>query len=295
MDERRTILIVDDVSQIRKILRYNLEEEGYDVIDADSGEKAIEYASENMPDLIILDIMMPKMDGYEVLRRLRESDITKHIPVIFLTAKAQRKDVLKVIEAGGNDYVVKPYNFEELHRKIEKLIGYRALAAIMITDIVGFSEDMEKDEERTYSKLLTHNEIIRRKISKNRGREIKTIGDSFLVRFKSAVDAVKAAINIQNELLEYNKDKEKFNQILVRIGIHIGDILIMDNDVFGSGVNIASKIEPLAEPGGICISADVYNFAKKALDIKVSSLGKEKLKNIEDPPEVFKISITPKS
>lgn len=295
MHDKKTILIVDDVSQIRKILRYNLEEEGYDVIDADSGEKALEYASENIPDLIVLDIMMPKMDGYEVLRRLRESDITRHIPVIFLTAKAQRKDVLKGIEAGGNDYVVKPYNFDDLHGKIDKLIGYRALSAIMITDIVGFSEEMERDEEHTYSKLLIHNEIIRKIISKNRGKEIKTAGDSFFVRFKSAVDAVKTGINIQNEFLEYNTDKERFDQIFVRIGIHIGDILIMDNDVFGSGVNIASKIEPLAEPGGICISADVYNIVKKAIDIKVSSLGIKELKNIEDPPELFKILLAPES
>jgi len=98
MGEKKTILVVDDMSQIRTILRFNLEKEGYNVIDANSGERALEYAvGENIPDLIILDIMMPKMDGYEVIRKLRESDVTKHIPVIFLTAKAQKKDVLKGI------------------------------------------------------------------------------------------------------------------------------------------------------------------------------------------------------
>jgi len=295
MDEKKTILVVDDMSQIRNILRFNLEKEGYKVIEANNGEKALEYAfGENIPDLIILDIMMPKMDGYEVIRQLRAADATKHIPVIFLTAKAQKRDVLKGIEAGGNDYVVKPFKFVDVHRKIEKLLSMypdRALAAIMITDIVGFSKEMEDNEERTYSKLLVHNEMIRKNIKKNKGEEIKTIGDAFLVRFKSAVDAVKAAINIQKQFLKYNKNRKAVDQILVRIGIHIGDILIKDNDVFGNGINIASKIEPLAEPGGICISADAYNVVKNSIDIKVLSLGRKELKNIEEPPEIFKILI----
>lgn len=339
MGEKKTILVVDDMSQIRTILRFNLEKEGYNVIDANTGERALEYAvGENIPDLIILDIMMPKMDGYEVIRKLRESDVTKHIPVIFLTAKAQKKDVLKGIEAGGNDYVVKPFKFADVHRKIKELTGMdnghlrmetvkrqypkkdnpwvsgesaraftedtqeainstdeltldRTLAAIMITDIVGFSKQMENDEEHTYSKLLIHNEIVRKNISKSKGEEIKTIGDAFLVRFKSTVDAVRAAMNIQKEFLRYNKDKKKVDQILVRIGIHIGDILIRHNDVFGTGVNVASRIEPLAEPGGICISADAYNVVRKSIDIKVLSLGKKELKNIKDPPEIFRILI----
>lgn len=295
MGEKKTILVVDDMSQIRNILRFNLKKQGYNVKEANNGEKALEYASgEDPPDLIILDIMMPKMDGYEVISKLRAADVTKHIPVIFLTAKAQKKDVLKGIEAGGNDYVVKPFKFVDLYRKIEKLIDMypdRALAAIMITDIVGFSKEMEDNEEHTYSKLLIHNEMIRKNISKNKGKEIKTIGDAFLVRFKSAVDAVKAGMSIQNEFSRYNKDRKAVDQILVRIGIHIGDMLIKGNDVFGNGINIASKIEPLAEPGGICISADAYNVVKNSIDIKVLSLGRKELKNIEDPPEIFKIFI----
>ena len=333
MDQRKTILVVDDMSQIRNILRFNLEKEGYKVILANNGKKALEYAlGQNPLDLIILDIMMPKMDGYEVIRRLRDSDTTRHIPIIFLTAKAQKKDVLKGIELGANDYVVKPFKFVDVHRKIQKLIdmykghlridtvnqqhlekddprGYgksqtdfsegiqkasasdRTLAAILITDMVDFSKEMENDEEHAYSKLLVHNEIIRKSILKNRGEEIKTIGDAFLVRFKSAVDAVETGINIQNEFLEYNKDKKKDDQITIRIGIHVGDILIKDNDVFGNGVNIASKIEPFAEPGGICISEDAYNIVKNSTDFKVLSLGKKELKNIKTPPEIFKILV----
>ncbi len=124
MNEKKTVLVVDDMRQIRDILRFSLRREGYDVVLAGDGMEAIKYATSNKPlDLIILDIMMPKMDGYEVIKRLRASKDMKQIPIIFLTAKAQKKDILKGIEVGANDYVVKPYKFVELQRKIEKLIS----------------------------------------------------------------------------------------------------------------------------------------------------------------------------
>ncbi len=174
-------------------------------------------------------------------------------------------------------------------KKLGRLTPERMLAAIMMTDMVGFSKEMETNEQDTYLKLLKHNEIIRKNILQNWGQEIKTIGDAFLVRFNSAVDAIKAATNIQTEFSEYNRDKRRDDQIRIRIGIHIGDILIMGKDVIGNGVNIAARIEPLAEPGGICISADTYNMIKKSIDIKVLSLGKKELKNITDSPEIYKI------
>ena len=169
------------------------------------------------------------------------------------------------------------------------LVPRRALAAIMITDMVGFSREMQHSEERTYSKLRDHNEIIRSRVTRNSGKEVKTIGDAFLVRFDSAVDAVKAALEIQSELARYNASRSDDGRILIRIGIHTGDILMMDDDVLGNGVNLAARIEPLAEPGGICISEDTYNLVRFVVDLDVFSLGKRELKNIEDPPEVFKI------
>jgi class 3 adenylate cyclase len=165
----------------------------------------------------------------------------------------------------------------------------RVLAAIMVTDMVGFSRDMEMNEQQTCSKLLKHNEIIRNNLELHRGRELKTMGDSFLVRFNSAVDAVSAAIDIQEDFSKYNQNEHDDDKILVRIGIHIGDVLIMGEDIIGSGVNVAARIEPLAEPGGICISADVYNLVRKSVDVKVLSLGKQELKNIRDVPELYKI------
>ncbi|MCG8616914.1 MAG: adenylate/guanylate cyclase domain-containing protein [Desulfobacterales bacterium] len=178
----------------------------------------------------------------------------------------------------------------------DTLVPERSLAAILLTDMVGFSRKMEAEEEATYSKLLLHNEIIRSHIKAHNGREIKTIGDAFLVRYASAVDAVRSAMGMQGDLAAHNSGKPEAEQILIRIGIHIGDVLVMDGDVFGNGVNIASRIEPLAEPGGICISADMYNLVKKSIDIQVLSLGRKELKNIREAPEIFKIvgkSLTP--
>jgi adenylate cyclase len=173
----------------------------------------------------------------------------------------------------------------------KQLVPDRTLAAIMMTDMVGYSKEMEANEERAYSKLLEHNTIIRKYINENRGEEVKTIGDAFLVRFRSASDALEAALGIQKRLANINSDKEEAQQIWVRIGIHIGDVMLMEDDVFGNGVNVATRIEPLAEPGGICISGDVYNVVRKSIEIKVLSLGKRKLKNIADVPEIFKVLI----
>jgi len=167
----------------------------------------------------------------------------------------------------------------------------RTLAAIMITDVVGFSKQMELNEENTYKKLLNHNEIIRKIISANYGEEIKTIGDAFLVRFNSAVDAVRSGVEIQQNFAKHNKVVQESEQIHIRIGIHIGDVLMMGKDVIGNGVNIAARIEPLSDPGGICISSDVYNVIKKSIDIKVNHIGKRELKNINDAPELYKIII----
>ena len=167
----------------------------------------------------------------------------------------------------------------------------RYLTAIMLTDMVGYSKDMERSENKAYSKLIVHNEIIRRNLSRFNGKEIKTIGDAFLVRFHSAVDAVKAGQEIQNQLHQYNLEKQEDNQIWIRVGIHLGDIIFSEDDVFGSGVNIAARIEPLADPGGICISGEVYNVVKKSIEIKVLSLGRKELKNIKDSPEIYKILI----
>ncbi len=126
MDQKKTILVVDDLRQIRSILGFRLIKEGYNIKFAENGKEALKYVfGENPLDLIILDVMMPKMDGYEVIKQLRYSDDTKHIPVIFLTAKARKEDVRRGIERGCDAYVIKPFKLSDLLCKIKKLIDQK--------------------------------------------------------------------------------------------------------------------------------------------------------------------------
>ncbi|MDM8523231.1 COR domain-containing protein [Desulfococcaceae bacterium HSG8] len=159
------------------------------------------------------------------------------------------------------------------------------LAAIMFTDIVGFSKQMEKNEEKTLRLLEDHFSTMRSILAKHQGTEIKTIGDAFMVMFQSAADAVKCALEIQAS------HRIERDNLIPRIGIHIGDLVFKNGDIFGDGVNIAARIEPLADPGGICISEDVYNIVKKKMELETMRLENVTLKNIKAPPVIYKVII----
>src|SRR3989442_1523516 len=164
----------------------------------------------------------------------------------------------------------------------------RRLAAIMFTDIVGFSRQMGSNEARTLRLLDTHNRIIQHAVTVHHGTVIKTVGDGFLVDFPSVVNAVQCAQHVQARFRAYNADKDSPEQIHVRIGIHLGDIVQRDGDVFGDGVNIASRLQALAEPDTICISQVVYQEVAQKLALgTVVSLGRPKLKNIAQRQPVY--------
>src|SRR5262245_45820731 len=158
----------------------------------------------------------------------------------------------------------------------------RKLAAIMFTDIVGFSRQMGANETRTLRLLEVHNHIIEQAVAAHRGHVIKTAGDGFLVEFPSVVHAVQCAQQIQAQLRAHNEEKEKDEQIHLRIGVHLGDIMVQSNgDVLGDGVNIASRLQTLAEPDTICISDMVYRDVAQKIPLgTIVFLGRPKLKNI---------------
>ncbi len=159
----------------------------------------------------------------------------------------------------------------------------RRLAAIMFTDMVGFSRQMGADETRMLDVLAVHNQLIQQAIAEYHGYVIKTLGDAFLVDFPSVVNAVQCAQRIQDQLRTYNSEKDKAEQIHIRIGIHLGDIIQQNGDVLGDGVNIASRLQTLAEPDTICISQKVYEEVAKKLPLgTVISLGRPRLKNIAE-------------
>jgi len=157
----------------------------------------------------------------------------------------------------------------------------RKLSAIMFTDMKGYSAEMGRDEERTIKKAWRYERAIRSIIKEHHGRVVKTIGDAIMGDFDSAVNAVRSATAIQEFL--------KKEDITIRIGIHLGDVVHKAGDIFGEGVNIASRLESICEPGSIYISEDVYNQVKGKVKVKFESLGSRPLKNIESPPKVYKI------
>ena len=167
----------------------------------------------------------------------------------------------------------------------------RKLATIMFTDIVDYSAMMGKDEEKTIELVEKHDEILISIFEKHNGKILKKTGDGFFVEFHSTVGAARCAIEIQEALQDYNDNKPKDEKINIRIGLHIGDVKIVGNDLQGDGVSIAACIEPLAISGGICISEDVWHQIRSHKDFNAVSMGKKKLKNINEPVEIFKLQI----
>ena len=165
----------------------------------------------------------------------------------------------------------------------------RKLAAIMFTDMVGFSALTQRNETLALELLAEHQRRLRPIFAEHGGREIKAIGDGFLVEFTSALQAVRCAIAIQTALVERNASAASDRRILLRIGLHVGDVEVRDGDVFGDGVNIAARIEPLAEPGGICITGPVFDQVRNKIDEPLVRLAKPELKNIQVPIDVYRV------
>src|SRR6201993_4657166 len=165
----------------------------------------------------------------------------------------------------------------------------RKLAAIMFTDMVGYSALSQRDGKLALELLEEHRQILRKIFPEFNGTEIKTMGDAFLVEFNSALEAAQCAIEIQRALAKRNADAPAERQIELKIGIHIGDVVHRAGDVYGDGVNIASRIEPLAGAGGICVSMDVERQIRNAVETRFEKLAPTELKNISVPMELFRI------
>ena len=166
----------------------------------------------------------------------------------------------------------------------------RRLAAILAADVAGYSRLMGADEEGTLAALKAHRrEIVDPKIAEYRGRIVKTTGDGALVEFGSAVDAVRCALEIQQRMAERNSTVTDDRRIEFRIGINIGDVIIDEGDVFGDGVNIAARLEALANPGSVCIVDSAYRQIEGKVPVNVADLGEQQLKNIARPVRVYEL------
>jgi len=166
----------------------------------------------------------------------------------------------------------------------------RRLAAILAADVAGYSRLMGADEEGTLAALKSHrHELIDPKISEHRGRIVKTTGDGLLAEFASIVDAVRCAVDIQRLVAERNIAVPADHRIEFRIGINVGDVMIDEDDIYGDGVNVAARIEPLAAPGAICLSDDAYRQIQGKLPLSVTDMGEQRLKNIAQPVRVYAV------
>jgi len=172
----------------------------------------------------------------------------------------------------------------------------RRLAAILAADVVGSCRLIGIDEEGTLAQLeALRKTLFDPKIAQHHGRIVKNTGDGALVEFASVVDAVRCADDVQRGVAEQNTDVPQDKRIEFRIGIHLGDIIIADDDIFGDGVNIAVRLEGIAEPGGICISDDAHRQVRGKVESTLEDMGAQTLKNIAEPMRAWRVRIGPSS
>lgn len=168
----------------------------------------------------------------------------------------------------------------------------RRLAAVLAADVAGYSSLMGRDEERTLALLKKiRGTVVDPTIATYRGRIVKTTGDGMLVEFASAVDATRCAIDVQQAMAGQNAAAPQDLRIEFRIGIHVGDIIVDDNDIFGDGVNIAARLEGIAEPGGVCVSDDAHRQIRGKVELAFNDIGEQGLKNIAEPMRVWRVRI----
>src|SRR6516164_7391835 len=167
----------------------------------------------------------------------------------------------------------------------------RKIAAILVADVVGFSRLTGTDEDRTLARLRAlRSDLIDPTIAVHKGRVVKRTGDGAIVEFRSVVEAVRCAIEIQNSMVERNAGLPPERRIDFRIGVHLGDVVEeSDGDLMGDGVNIAARLEGIAQPGAICLSEDAYRQVKSRLDVAISDLGETQLKNIVEPMHIYSL------
>ena len=168
------------------------------------------------------------------------------------------------------------------------LASTRRLTAILAADVAGYSRLMGADEEGTHERVKAHlGQLVDPKIKEHRGRIVKNTGDGLLAEFASVVDAVRCAVEVQRGMIDREPEVPDDRRIKFRIGVNLGDVIVEEHDIFGDGVNIAARLEALAEPGGICISRTVRDHIRDKLAYQFQDLGEQRVKNIARPVRVY--------
>jgi DNA-binding response OmpR family regulator len=301
------VLLVDDDEKLRKLVTEYLEGYGFQVRALPDGLSVISTIRNESPDIVILDIMLPGKDGLEVLKEIR-SELP--VPVIMLTAKGDDADRIVGLELGADDYLPKPFNPRELLARIKAVtrrvpfqgLGgaiieggtsprvQRQLKAILSADVKDYSRLMSQNEMRTIQTLKDYRALIASHVRSHLGRVVDSPGDNLLAEFGSVVHAVECAVEIQRNLSSRNTVLPHEKRMEYRIGVNLGDVVIDRGKLYGDGVNIAARIEKLADPGGIAISGTVFDEIENKLSFSCEYAGEHTVKNILKPIRVYRIS-----
>jgi adenylate cyclase len=218
--------------------------------------------------------------------------------IIMVTSAGDTVDRVVGLETGADDYVTKPFEPRELLARIKSVLrrgapdreatSARRIAAILAADVAGYSRLVGDDEEGTLAAIRAlRRELIDPNIAEYRGRIVKTTGDGLLVEFASAANAVRCAVAVQRSMAAAAGPPER--RIQFRIGLHVGDVLADGDDILGDSVNIAARLEGIAEPGGICLSAAAYEQIRGKLEIAIADMGEQDLKNIARPLHTYRV------
>jgi class 3 adenylate cyclase len=302
------VLVVDDDEKLRNLVKEYLEGYGYPVVPLPDGSAVMETLRVEEPGIVILDLMLPGKNGLEILREIRSKS---RVPVIMLTAKGEDEDRIVGLEMGADDYIPKPFNPRELLARMKAVIRrtpsledpaggerpgsplgmVRQLKAILSADVKDYTRLMEQDELGTIQSLNACRDLITARIQGHSGRLVDSPGDNVMAEFGSVVHAVECAVGIQRDLRGKNHTLPEERRMKYRIGVHLGDVLLERDRIYGDGVNIAARMESLAEPGGIAISGTVYDQIENKLALNYEYLGERTVKNISRPLKVYRIGI----
>jgi DNA-binding response OmpR family regulator len=308
----KKVLVVDDDEKLRALVGEYLEGYGFQTIALPDGLSVLNTIRSESPDIVILDIMLPGRDGLDVLKDIR-SEFT--LPVIMLTAKGEDTDRIVGLELGADDYVPKPFNPRELLARMRAVIRrlpdrYQAVAAsspvasqsmqrqlkaIFSADVKGYSRLMAEDELLTIHTLKSYRGLITSYIQDHLGRVVDASGDNILAEFGSVINAVQCAVEVQKDLSVKNARLPDHRRMQFRIGINLGDVVVERDRIYGDGVNIAARIEGMAEAGGVCVSGTVYDQIVDKLNLSYASMGEQTVKNIKKPVRVYRVQIDPEN
>jgi class 3 adenylate cyclase len=297
MDPRPHIVVVDDEATQRQLLADYLAGQNFRVSATDGGAALRRLVDQETPALVLLDVHLPGEDGFALARWLREK--SGRIGIIMVTSAADTVDRVVGLETGADDYITKPFEPRELLARVKSVLRRgvpdretppaRRIAAILAADVAGYSRLIGEDEEGTLAALKAiRRELADPRIAEHGGRIVNTTGDGLLVEFPSVVNAVRCAIEVQRGVAAASAGPPE-RWIQFRVGINVGDVLADGDDILGDSVNIAARLESIAEPGGICLSAAAYEQVRGKVELAVADMGEQDLKNIARPLRTYRV------